>query len=89
MVDPRRVSAHSERRVVFVSSAQVEQQDVLPSPTARWDYQTFAVPVIMQLGAQGNVSAFRRDRNETFRLLVSGSRTADSGHGSACHDPKV
>ena len=87
MVDPRRVSAHSERRVVVVSSAQVEQQDVLPSPTACWVYQTFAVPVIMQLGAQGNVSAFSRDRSETFRLHASDRQTADSGHVDACHVP--
>ena len=87
MFDPRRVSAHSLGRRV-VSLAQVEQQDALPtSPTACWDYQTFAVPVRMQLGAQGYVSAFSRDRSETFRLLASGRQTADSGHGSACHDP--
>ena len=80
MFDPRRVSAHSERRVVFVASAQAEQQDVIPSPTARWDYQTFAVPVIMQLGAQGNESAFSRDRSETFRYTpqTDEQRTRDT-----------
>ncbi len=42
----------------------------------------------MQLpGAQGNVSAFSRDRSETFRLLASGRQTADSGHVDACHNP--
>ena len=69
------------RRVVFVTSAQAEQQDDIPSPTARWYYyQTFAVPVIMQLGAQGNVSAFSRDRSETFRYTpqTDEQRTRDT-----------
>ena len=48
---------------------------------------TKASEVIMQLGTQGNVSAFSRDRSETFRLLASGRQTADSGHVDACHDP--